>query len=99
MSHLQEASNHIAAVVQLEQSGRGVWRQLDGKREAQQVAAEGGDAAVANKHLQASRAACSKQANTVPDIKEVFFFKKKKIIVSFRGSGRIEIAVKRKSEM
>lgn len=75
MSHLQEASNHIAAVVQLEQSGRGVCRQLNGKREAQQVAAERGDAAVANKHLQSSRAARSKQANTVPRyIEEVFFF-------------------------
>lgn len=89
MSHLQEASNNITAVIQLENSGRGARRQLHGKRQAQQVAAQRGHAAVANKHLQAIRAACSKQANTVPDIKEFVF------VTSFRASGRIEILEKK----
>lgn len=69
MSHLHEASDNITAVIQLENSGPGVWRQLHGKRQAQQVAAERGHAAVANEHLQSVRAACSKQAHAAPDIK------------------------------
>lgn len=84
-SNLQEASNHITAVIHLENCGRGAGRQIHGEREAQQVTAQHGHAAVANEHPRSAGAACSKQASTVGMEKGVFF------LVSFGVCGRNEM--------
>lgn len=69
-SNLQEACSNITTVIHLQNRGHGVWRQVQGKWEAQQLAAQQRHTVVAHIHLKVFRTTCSKQVKTAGDIKQ-----------------------------